>query len=178
MSAPDYFAFFGLEPKLSIDAAGLEERFYRLSRELHPDRFSRAAPAERAQAEQAAATLNDAYRTLRDPIARAEYLLRREGFEAPDGRKPPANLLEEVFETSQALEDLRGGDESARTRLEEARVRMRVALTEGDARLRLLFEDYDRLGDRALLAGIRAWLDQRKYLGNLLAQIESEPARP
>jgi hypothetical protein len=53
-----------------------------------------------------------------------------------------------------------------------------AAVTEGDARLRLLFEDYDRLGDRALLAGIRAWLDRRKYLGNLLAQIESELATP
>ena len=62
MSAPDYFQVFGLAPKLALDLADLEQRFYRLSRESHPDRFQRGTPAERERSLDASATLNDAYR--------------------------------------------------------------------------------------------------------------------
>lgn len=174
MSAPDHYAILGLAPRLSLDSADVQQRFYRLSRKVHPDRFSLAAPAERARAEEATAALNDAYRTLRDPVARAEYFLGRQGFEPAAGRQAPAHLLEEVFELREALEELRAGDSSARPRIEEANERLRSELKEGRAHLRMLFEKYDRDGDAAVLGEIRAALDRRKYVDNLVTQVESE----
>src|SRR5260221_1153543 len=72
----DYFAFVGLPRKLNIDPADLEQRFRTLSRQFHPDYFYNAAPAERRASLERASYLNEAYRTLRQPIARVEYLLQ------------------------------------------------------------------------------------------------------
>jgi len=83
----DYFAFFGLPQKLTLSTSDLQTRFYSLSRQFHPDRFARRAPAEQEYALNATAFLNDAYRVLRDPIQRAEYLLAAKGFDtASNGR--------------------------------------------------------------------------------------------
>jgi molecular chaperone HscB len=174
METPDYFEFFGLAPKLSLDAGDLEDRFHRLSRELHPDRHARATPAERERALQASALLNDAYRTLRDPVARAEHVLKRQGVE--QRKEPPAELLDEVFELNMALEELREGDASVRPQLEAARERFRGLLREADAGLDRLFAEYDRSPAPAPLAAIRAALDRRKYIDNLIRQVESELA--
>src|SRR4051812_3359126 len=96
----DYFEFLELPRNLAIDPKELEKRFYALSRQLHPDLHSRKSPAERDQAEEATAILNDAYRTLRDPVKRAEYLLKLEGFDIGEqtSKDVPPELLEEVFE--------------------------------------------------------------------------------
>ena len=72
----DYFTFFGLARKLHIDVAGLEREFYQLSRKLHPDLYSGADAREQEWSLEQSSQLNDAYRTLKDPIQRTEYLLR------------------------------------------------------------------------------------------------------
>ncbi|MGO9097542.1 MAG: Fe-S protein assembly co-chaperone HscB [Bryobacteraceae bacterium] len=172
MDAPDYFHFFGLDPRLTLDLADLETRFYRLSRKLHPDRHAQAAPAERERSLEASAILNDAYRTLRDPVARAEYLLKRQGFKPT--KEVPAELLDEVFELNLALEELRAGDASVRPRLQAARGRFRALLAESDAALQRLFADYDQAPGPATLGPIRAALNRRKYIFNLVQQVESE----
>src|ERR1700761_4360571 len=104
----NYFEFFDLPQNLAIDLRDLEKRFYDLSRKYHPDVNARKGPAERAEAEEATAILNDAYRTLRDPIKRAMYLLKLEGFDIGEqGTKDvPPELLEEMFELNMALEEL------------------------------------------------------------------------
>ena len=96
----DYFAFFGLPRKLRVDAAELEKRFHQLSWRLHPDNFVRAAEYERELSLDRSSQLNDAYRALRDPISRVEYLLAREGArkEGEHKQQAPPELLEEVFE--------------------------------------------------------------------------------
>ena len=103
----NYFEFFDLPQNLAIDLRDLEKRFYDLSRKYHPDVNARKGPAARAEAEEATAILNDAYRTLRDPIKRAMYLLKLEGFDIGEqGTKDvPPELLEEVFEFNMALEE-------------------------------------------------------------------------
>jgi len=119
----DYFTFFGFPRKLNLDTAGLEKEFYALSRRLHPDLFARADPEERAFSLEQSSMLNDAYRTLKDPIKRTEYLLRLEGVELEEQSKQateearatgklkkqvvPPDLLEEVFELNMHLEELR-----------------------------------------------------------------------
>ena len=64
----DYFSFFGLPRKLELDEAELEREFYALSRKLHPDVYSRASAREQAWSLEKTSQLNDAYRTLKDPI--------------------------------------------------------------------------------------------------------------
>jgi len=112
----DYFSVFGLEPKLNLDLVELEHEFHRLSRKLHPDRFARAQENEKEWSLADTALLNDAYRTLKEPLRRTEYLLKLEGAEIgeehsgkdrKDPSRVPADLLEEVFELNMQLEEMR-----------------------------------------------------------------------
>src|SRR5258708_12346145 len=101
----DFFSFLGLPRKLRIDMSDLEQRYRALSRQFHPDYFYNAPPAERRAALEKSSYLNDAYRTLKSPIARIEYLLKLEGFEqsAGGGRQsgPPPRFLEKRFAVDQ-----------------------------------------------------------------------------
>src|SRR5690349_213398 len=108
----DFFQFFGIERKLQIDTDDLQKRFYARSRQLHPDRFTRKSPEEQQYSLDATSLLNDAYRVLRDPMQRAEYVLKQEGFDIGEQRSKdvPPELLEEVFELNMALEEMREGD--------------------------------------------------------------------
>src|SRR5206468_2074250 len=105
----DYFRFFGLPRKLNLDVSDLEQRFRTLSRQFHPDYFYNATPAERRASLERSSYLNDAYRTLKNPIARVEYLLGLEGFspraEEGTNAKVPAALLEEVFALNEELDE-------------------------------------------------------------------------
>lgn len=119
----DYFAFFGLPRKLNLDVVALEKEFYELSRRLHPDMNAQTDPKEQEWSLEKTSQLNDAYRTLKDPIKRTEYLLKLEGVhleeqskEATDKARAtgevkkqvvPPDLLEEVFELNMQLEELR-----------------------------------------------------------------------
>jgi molecular chaperone HscB len=173
---PDYYRFLGLERRLSLDREELQKRFYSLSRQIHPDRFLRNTPNEQRYSLEATAILNDAYRTLRDPVARAEYVLREEGFDIGErkSKNVPPELLEEVFELNMALEELRGGDSSARPQLKEALKRFLAVRDEIDGELEQGFLAYDRTGDRDILAKIRSVLDRRQYVRNLVGEVEKE----
>jgi len=119
----DYFTFFALPRKLNLDVAAMEKDFYQLSRKLHPDLNARAGSQEQEWSLQKSSLLNDAYRTLRDPIKRTQYLLKLEGVELEEQSKTateqarssgqvkkqivPPDLLEEVFELNMRLEELR-----------------------------------------------------------------------
>lgn len=119
----NYFAFFGLDRKLNLDIARLEKEFYQLSRNLHPDLHARMSPEEQAWSLEQSSLLNDAYRTLKDPIRRTQYLLSLEGVELEEQSKNateqaratgqakkqivPPDLLEEVFELNMQLEAMR-----------------------------------------------------------------------
>jgi molecular chaperone HscB len=119
----DYFTFFGLPRKMNIDIKALEKDFYEMSRKLHPDLSARATAREQEWSLEQSSLLNDAYRTLRDPIKRTQYLLKLEGVELEEQSKTateqaratgelkkqivPPDLLEEVFELNMQLEELR-----------------------------------------------------------------------
>ena len=130
----DYFSFFNLPRKLALDVVALEKQFYALSRKLHPDRFASKPVAEQEAALAESSLLNDAYRTLKDPVARTQYLLTLEGVELEEQSKAatdaarasgeqkkqivPPELLEEVFELNMQLQEMRaakqmGEDEQA-----------------------------------------------------------------
>ncbi len=119
----DYFSFFGLPRKLNLDVAALEKDFYALSRKLHPDLNAGTGTQEQEWSLEQSSLLNDAYRTLKDPIKRTQYLLHLEGVELEEQSKTateqaratgamkkqivPPDLLEEVFELNMQLEELR-----------------------------------------------------------------------
>jgi molecular chaperone HscB len=165
-----FYESLGLEPALALDPEDLKQRFYAQSRLWHPDRFSRAGEAERQQALDKTAVLNDAFRTLRDPVSRAEYFLRERGIDV--SRDAPPELLEEVFELNMALEEMRGGGESARPQLEPAAQRFQTMLAELDARLETLFARHDRDPGPAVLQEIGAALNRRRYIANLVREVE------
>ena len=119
----DYFRFFGLPRKLDLNVKELERDFYKLSRQLHPDKYARVTDQERQWSLEKSARLNDAYRTLRDPIERTKYLLELEGMKLEEQSSAatqeakatgtekkqvvPPELLEEVFELNMQLEEVR-----------------------------------------------------------------------
>src|SRR5437867_12830366 len=138
----DHFEVFGLPRRLAIDGAELQRKFYELSRRYHPDFHQAAPPEQQAQALEASARLNAAYRALRDPIARIEYLVRlEEGRETKEGAavkaQAPPELLEEMFEIQEALAEAKAGglDEGTRATLRAQRERLRERLREADAKL-------------------------------------------
>jgi molecular chaperone HscB len=166
----DYFTFFGLPPKLHVDVPALEKSFYELSRKLHPDLNARAGSQEQEWSMEQSSLLNDAYRTLKDPIKRTEYLLHLEGVVMEEQSKSateqarvtgelkkqivPAGLLEEVFELNMQLEELRmnkkmGDDDTA---LVEEIGKQKLALETKHAallqELQSYWKDWDSLVDR------------------------------
>jgi molecular chaperone HscB len=173
---PDYYEFFGFEHQLSLDVEELDRRFYSLSRRLHPDLFFRAMPREQQFSLEATAILNDAYRTLRDPVARAEYLLKELGEDPAQPRRQdaPPELLEEVFELNELLEESRTTGHGPV--LQAAHAKFLGLRAEADRELEGLFGQYDRTADRALLPGIRAVLSRRRYIHNLIEQLEKDLA--
>lgn len=172
----NYYDFFGLDHRLDLDLKDLETRFYTLSRRLHPDVYFRRSARERQFSLDATAILNDGYRTLRNPVARAEYLLREQGFDIGEQKSAnaPPELLEEVFELNEVLEELREGDEAARPQLEAAEKRFLAMREEIDRDLGGLFRAYDQSRDRAVLCQVRGLLNRRKYVRNLIHEVEKE----
>ena len=162
----EYYELLGLPRKLGLTPDELQARFYELSRVWHPDRFARKSEREKQQALDTSSALNDAYRTLRNPVERAEYLLKLEGFDSGELRSKdvPPELLEEVFEWNMAKEDA-----SAQAELEAMTRNFREMLGASDRELEALFQRYDASGSRDVLAQIRALLNRRKYIQNLVA---------
>jgi molecular chaperone HscB len=188
----DYFAFFGLPQKLTIEGASLEGQFHKLSWKLHPDNFVRASEFERNLSLERSSQLNDAYRTLRDPIARVEYLLLRLGLrkEGTTKQQAPPELLEEVFELNESLDELRearaeGGDiVGLRQRLAEEQRNFQEKLAEVDDELAAAGREWDAAMDasaddskkKSLLAKMNEILNRRSYIRNLVASVQKELA--
>jgi molecular chaperone HscB len=187
----DYFTFFGLHRRLHVDLPDLEQRFRALSRQFHPDYFYNASSPERLASLERSSYLNDAFRTLRDPVARLEYLLKLEGFAPKQSHdataQVPPELLEEVFELNEQLEAIQQmradgvAAESLSARIDEARRPIETKLEAHERRLTALMERHDELWDRGDLTGrhdtleaLRERLIERTYLTNLLATVRRE----
>ncbi|MBY0504543.1 MAG: Fe-S protein assembly co-chaperone HscB [Bryobacteraceae bacterium] len=170
----DYYAALDLPSlQLHLDLANLEQRFHAASRRLHPDRFARASAAEQQAALDASSVLNDAYRTLRDPLRRAEYALKLAGFNVGEqgNLDVPASLLEEVFEFNLALEEADADEVAA------ARNRFVALRGEIDARMEELFAAYDAAPKRETLEELRGLLNRRRYVANLISTASGEGIR-
>jgi molecular chaperone HscB len=195
-----YFSLFKLPQHLNLDVVALEKQFYTLSRRLHPDRFASKPASEQEAALTASSHLNDAYRTLKDPILRTQYLLKMEGVEleeqskaatdaarATGGQKKqvvPPELLEEVFELNMQLQEMRAarqmGEEEPELRrdLMTAKDAFDVKMVEMQAELEGLWSAWDGAvdgGDEAAKARAKdamvELLNRRSYLRNLVRDV-------
>ena len=195
-----YFEVFGLPRKLKIDTPALEKQFYTLSRKLHPDRFASKPPAEQEAALAQSSLLNDAYRTLKDPILRTQYLLKLEGVELEEQSKAatdaaratgvekkqvvPPELLEEVFELNMQLQEMRavkqmGEDEpELRRDLMTAKDSFDAKMVETQAELEGLWARWDDAldaNDQTRKGSVRdamvSLLNKRSYLRNLVRDV-------
>jgi molecular chaperone HscB len=185
----DYYSVFTLQPKLDLDLTALEQEFHRLSRKLHPDRFARALDNEKQWSLADTALLNDAYRTLKDPLRRTQYLLKLEGLELGDEHsgkdrkdpsRVPADLLEEVFDLNMQLEEMRmarrSGEEdpALQAGLSEAKARFAGMMQAVDSDLRAEWKIWDA-GDATARQDAQkrmvALLDRRRYLSNLVRDV-------
>ena len=196
----NYFEFFTLPRKLTLDVVALEKQFYTLSRKLHPDRFASRPVGEQEAALAQSSLLNDAYRTLKDPILRTQYLLKLEGVELEEQSKAateaaratgvekkqvvPPELLEEVFELNIQLQEMRaankmGEDEpELRRDLMTAKDAFDAKMVETQAELEGLWQAWDAgvdAVDEATKAKAKdamvALLNKRSYLRNLVRDV-------
>ena len=196
----NYFEFFTLPRKLTLDVVALEKQFYALSRRLHPDRFASKTVAEQEAALAQSSLLNDAYRTLKDSILRTQYLLKVEGVELEEQSKAatdaaratgvekkqvvPPELLEEVFELNMQLQEMRaakrmGEDEpELRRDLMTAKDAFDSKMVETQAELEGLWMAWDSAvdaGDETSKARARdamvSLLNKRSYLRNLVRDV-------
>ena len=186
----DYFAMFELPRKLWIEMGALEQKFLQLSWKLHPDNFVSATEQEREISLKRSSELNDAYRTLRDPIARVEYLLAIEGMRknGENKQQAPPELLEEVFELNESLDELReakaeGSDTaSLRRRLEAAEKNFEEKLGEVDTELQSATREWDQIIDSAgddaarkkAMGKLNELLNRRSYIRNLVVNVQKE----
>jgi molecular chaperone HscB len=191
-SRQDYFAIFSLPRKLWIEMPGLEQKFLQLSWKLHPDNFVNASAAEQADSLKSSSALNDAYRVLRDPVARVEYLLEIEGArkEGEQKQQAPPELLEEVFELNESLDELReakasGADlDSLKSRLELAQTGFQQKLLDVDQQLFVAAKQWDAAIDAnaadsdrdAIKIRLNELLNRRSYIRNLVNSVAKELA--
>ena len=197
MSAPsivrqqgDHFSLFGLPRKLWVEMSALEKKFLELSWKLHPDKFVNASAAEQERSLKGSSELNDAYRVLRDPVARVEYLLELEGTrkEGEHKQQAPPELLEEVFELNESLDELReakasGGDlASLKSRLKAEEKNFQEKLDEVDAQLQEAAKQWDAAIDanasdtdrKAIMVRLNELLNRRSYIRNLVTNVQKE----
>jgi molecular chaperone HscB len=197
MSAPstslekgDHFLLFGLPRKLWIEMSALEKRFLQLSWKLHPDKFVNASAEEQELSLKSSSELNDAYRVLRDPVARVEYLLEIEGTrkEGEHKQQAPPELLEEVFELNESLDELRdakasrGDLASLKSWLEAEEKNFRQKLGEVDEQLQQTARQWDvaidaNAGDadrKAIMVRLNELLNRRSYIRNLVTNVQKE----
>lgn len=186
----DYFAMFELPRKLWVEMGGLEQKFLQLSWKLHPDNFVNASREEREISLKRSSELNDAYRTLRDPVARVEYLLAIEGTrkEGQNKQQAPPELLEEVFELNESLDELReakasGGDTaSLKRRLEAAEKNFEEKLSTVDRELQAAAREWDKAIDanadeaarKRVMGQLNDLLNRRSYIRNLVVNVQKE----
>ena len=108
-----YFTLFQLEPQFDIDTDSLEQNYRTLAARFHPDRFASASAFEQKQAVMMASTVNEAYRTLKNPTDRAAYLLRQQGIDAdaPEHTSFAPEFLMQQMEWRETLAEARGGQD-------------------------------------------------------------------
>jgi molecular chaperone HscB len=162
----NHFELFDLPPRYRIDSAALERAYHELQGRVHPDRHAGGSDVDKRLALQASARVNEAYRTLQDPVARAEYLLQLRGIDArveTDNRLPVPFLTQQLERREAAEEAVADHDEQALASF--------VRDVRGDAaRLQVTIEHALTTGD---LETARVRVREMRFLAKLAEDLEA-----
>ena len=174
----DYFDLFEFERRFAIDRDELRKRYYQLSRRFHPDFYAEKSDGERKIAGDNSAILNDAFKTLSDPIRRAEYILSIRKGNIPSEPSPPQDLFEEILEIGELLVDSKGDGPheeiitEEREKLQKAKKRFMEKYTDLLNSLESLFEKLLIDGDDAN-SEIISRLNNLKYIEKTVSRIDN-----
>jgi molecular chaperone HscB len=175
----NYFDVFGLPvDRLVIDMPQLEKRFLELSRKYHPDRFASKTPLENQIAHEYSSAVNNAYRTLKEPVSRAKYVVERQlgSIEEKSAHVPP-EMAEFFFEIHDVLDTIRESNgnapESALKEVQKAEQDLREKVQQLESDLQQQFVSYDAAPEKKNLEKIKEILSERSYIKSFLRQIDN-----
>jgi len=168
----DKFAQLGVPRRYDLASTELESRYRELNRKLHPDRFAKADARDRLLSLKAATALNEAYRTLKTPVGRAEYLLELHGHKLDEGDAVDPDFLMEILELRERLAEAKLEGDAVTLATLGAEMR-----TRHDAAMKALSELFARVAeDPAALAMIREQLIALRYYQRFLDEHAGEDA--
>lgn len=169
----DYFELLGLPRTYALDRALLEQRYLELSRESHPDRVAQSSADVRANAVSRSMYLNQAHRTLKRDLPRAEHLLALQGIDIGDNESVDAELLGQMLELREELaEVVASGDMAQRMELED---RARAAYKQELEQLAELFEKVEGPGDTTeVWQALKAQVIRLRYWQRYLEAFDDE----
>jgi molecular chaperone HscB len=160
----NHFDLFGLSPLFSIEGEALERSYREIQSKVHPDRFAHAGDAERRASLQWTTRVNEAYRTLKDPVQRARHILELHGVDVAfetNTAMPPEFLMQQM--------ELRESLEQARTpaSLDEMRKRLR------QEKLQLQNQIAEAIDSRKNYADAAGLVRKLQFLDRLDEEIDS-----
>ena len=163
----NHFELFGLEPGYALEPERLERSYLEIQARIHPDRFAHAGDADRRASMQWTTRVNEAYRTLKDPVERARYLLELKGVDVAfeTNTAMPADFLGRQLELREALELAQGKKDTGA--LDRLRSELR---SEEEVLKTALGETIDAKRDYAAAAGL---VRKLKFLDRLDAEIDT-----
>ena len=188
-----YFACFELPPLLDIDLQALESKFYLLSWKFHPDFHQLKSSEEREISTRNSSVLNQAYRTLRDPVKRVEYLIAwmeeqkksapPAGDTRPAGDTPPTDLFQDIFEFHELMEEAkREPSNEVVFALQKSKDRFDICLKQASETLSRLSSAWDRIvgaggslesGEaKRCLSEMKQSLARQAYLNRILGEFQ------
>jgi len=176
----DFFAVLGLSSRYHVDMPALEKSYRDHSRLVHPDKFAKASPKERRFSLEQSTLLNQAFKTLKDPTSRAEYVLKANGFAAVSeeagkhgaGERLPLEFYEEVMEDREALMDAKMEGPEAVQKLADKVLARRAKTLETVDRAMTAWETS---GAREALQPAVSELAKLKYYQRFLDEVEGKP---
>jgi molecular chaperone HscB len=163
----NHFALFGLPPAFGLDGEALDKAYREIQARVHPDRFAHAGDAERRASLQWTTRVNEAYRTLKDPVQRGRHILELHGVDVAfeTNTQMPADFLLQQLELREELEAATGGKDASR--LERLRSGLRLQKQSVESEIR---EAIDSRKDYPGAAGL---VRKLMFLDRLDAEIDA-----
>jgi molecular chaperone HscB len=180
-SHADYFSVLGIPQNPVVDESALTQRYYELSRRLHPDLYQTGTAQEKEASLKNTALLTRAYRTLRDAVQRGQYWLELNGEQlGRDNNRVPPKLAELVFDVQEKLAEAQearaaGKDAEMQAELMQIRSELEQHLSRLRSDLDANFAQWKELSARpTLLPTLKRILSEIAYLRTLLRDVEKE----
>ncbi|MBF0358886.1 MAG: Fe-S protein assembly co-chaperone HscB [Magnetococcales bacterium] len=172
--AQNLFEVFALKPGFQIDVKKIESLYRELQQQFHPDKFASKSPTERRFSMEHVTRLNEAFRTLGDPLSLAEYLLQLSGHGLESSNKPPSDpaFLMEVMELREGLEEIDLSRNDAGEALDAMRDDVEARCVAEIAQLKELFDDYFTNNNKAAIDSVALVVDRLRYHNRFLAELD------